>query len=183
MYSTRACRERLGELSLPPLHNRIYKCLCLRPGLSHGVCFEPRMLPLFNCCTGAAAARILSNALPLSLLHVQADRLERFDMMELLLDHGAIGGTIEVMLAFEKSDYSLASMVASNSEGQQYLIDRLVCEASGLQEDVKKLRSELAAALKQQVTIAGTCDSACCLLDLSNRAVMVHVAISECNAM
>ena len=160
MYSTRACRERSGELSLPPLHNRIYKCLCLRPGTSHGVCFEPRMLPLLNCCTGAAAARILSNALPLSLLHVQADRWKRFDMVDLLLDHGAIGGTIEVMLALEKCEYDLASMIASESGDQQYLIDCLVSEASGLQADVKKLRSELAAALKQQVTI----NSACCLL-------------------
>lgn len=103
-------------------------------------------------------------------------------MVDLLLDHGAIGGTIEVMLALEKCDYGLASMIASDSDDQQYLIDRLVCEASGLQADVKKLRSELAAALrlKQQVTIAGNCDSACCLLDLSMRAVMIHVAISEC---
>ena len=97
-------------------------------------------------------------------------------MVDLLLEHGATGGLIDVMNAFEKGNYDLADMVADTSmtgeDCEGYLLGAWKYKAYVLQEEVDKLRSELAAALKQQVTSTDTCDCACCLIHLSMSALM-----------
>ena len=92
-----------------------------------------------------------------------------------LLGYGATAWKLDVMKAVEKGDYYLAGMLAETDGGDStsYLLQALSNRACHLEDEVDKLRSELAAALKQQVTSADTCECACCLLHLSMSALML----------